>query len=196
MTTQIPQEQPDNFVPLVAKARSGDEAAFEQLYEEYFLPIYRYILIRVGDSEETDDLTQQVFIKFYRNLHNWQDKGYQPSAYIFSIARSVIADFYRSKGRKAVKIQNSEEVLLLLEDKSQNPQNDVINTEEIKQLYRNLKKLPNNYQEALVLRYMENLSSAEIAMIIGKSDVATRKLLSRATMALSEVSKQEDRKNE
>ncbi len=192
MTTQNPQEQPDNFVPLVAKARSGDEAAFEQLYEEYFSPIYRYILIRVGDSEETDDLTQQVFIKFYRNLHNWQDKGYQPSAYIFSIARSVIVDFYRSKGRKATKIQNSEEVLLLLEDKSQNPQDDVINSEEIKQLYRNLKKLPNNYQEALILRYMENLSSAEIAMIIGKSDVATRKLLSRATMALSEVSKQEN----
>ncbi len=182
-----PKEQPQDFIPLVAQAKNGDEAAFEALYTQYFEPLHRYILIRVGDAEDADDLTQQVFIKFYRNLGNWQDKGYQPSAYLYTIARSVIADFYRSRGRKPAKLQNSEEVLLLLRDPSQTPLGNVTDAEEIRKLYTDLKQLPDNYQEALLLRYMENLSSADVAQIIGKSDVATRKLLSRAVAALAKV---------
>jgi len=188
MTQNLSSEQ--DFIALVKQAKQGDEAAFELLYENYFSPLNRYILIRVSDVNDADDLTQLVFIKFYKNLANWQDKGFQPSAYLYSIARSVIADFYRAKGRKGNKIANSEEVLEILTDTSQSPHQDVIASEEIKMLYRNLKKLPDNYQEVLLLRYIENLPSSEIAQIIHKSDVATRKMLSRAVAALSKIVKE------
>ncbi len=178
-----------DLAALVARAKNGDENAFETIYNQYFAPLHRYILIRVGDVEDADDLVQMVFIKFHKNLANWQDRGYQPSAYLYSIARSVIADHYRTKSRKGQKITNSEEVLSLIADRSHNPHQDVLQSEEQKTLYENLKKLPPNYQEALLLRYMQNMSSAEVAAIIGKSDVATRKLLSRAVSALSKVSK-------
>ncbi len=174
---------------VIAQAKKGDEQAFELLYDNYFSPIHRYIMIRIGDSEEADDLTQQVFIKFYRNLNNWQDKGYQPSAYLYTIARSVIADYYRKKGRDGSKLANSEEILSIIGDTSQNPHADVIQAEEIKYVYQQLKLLPDNYQEVLLLRYMENLPSLEIAKIINKSDVATRKLLSRAVSALAKSTK-------
>jgi len=178
-----------DLISVVKKAKEGDKAAFEELYNEYFAPLNRYILIRVGDVSEAEDLTQLVFIKFYKNLANWQDKGYQPSAYLFTIARSVIADYYRSRGRKGSKLSNSEEVLALISDTSQNPHQDVIQSEEIRTLYKNLKTLPQKYQEVLVLRYIENLSSKEISQIIGKSDVATRKMLSRAVSSLAEITK-------
>lgn len=109
-----------DLISVVKRAKEGDKSAFEQLYNEYFAPLNRYIIIRVGDVSEAEDLTQLVFIKFYKNLVNWQDKGYQPSAYLFTIARSVIADYYRSKGRKGSKLSNSEEVLALISDSSQN----------------------------------------------------------------------------
>ncbi|MDQ5943750.1 MAG: hypothetical protein QG675_518 [Patescibacteria group bacterium] len=182
-----------DLISVVKKAKEGDKAAFEELYNEYFAPLNRYILIRVGDVSEAEDLTQLVFIKFYKNLANWQDKGYQPSAYLFTIARSVIADYYRSRGRKGSKLSNSEEVLALISDSSQNPHQDVIQSEEIRTLYKNLKTLPQKYQEVLVLRYIENLSSKEISQVIGKSDVATRKMLSRAVSALAEVTKKNNR---
>ncbi len=182
-----------DLISVVKKAKEGDKAAFEELYNEYFAPLNRYILIRVGDVSEAEDLTQLVFIKFYKNLANWQDKGYQPSAYLFTIARSVIADYYRSRGRKGSKLSNSEEVLALISDSSQNPHQDVIQSEEIRTLYKNLKTLPQEYQEVLVLRYIENLSSKEISQVIGKSDVATRKMLSRAVSALAEVTKKNNR---
>lgn len=178
-----------DLISVVKRAKEGDKSAFEQLYNEYFAPLNRYIIIRVGDLSEAEDLTQLVFIKFYKNLVNWQDKGYQPSAYLFTIARSVIADYYRSKGRKGSKLSNSEEVLALISDSSQNPHQDVIESEEIRTLYQNLKKLPEKYQEVLMLRYIENLSSKEISQVINKSDVATRKMLSRAVSALADISK-------
>lgn len=175
------------FVDLIARAQAGDEDAFEQLYNQYFTALYRYVLIRVGSSSDADDIVQMVFLKFYKNLKNWQNQGYQPSAYLYSIARSVIADHFRTNARTAKKISNSEEILEILSDPSQSPQSSVIQQEETANLYAAIKRLPQNYQEVLLLRYIENLPSKEIAAIIDKSDVATRKLLSRAVAALSDT---------
>ncbi len=183
------------FVELITRAQSGDEIAFEQLYNEYFTKLYRYILVRVGSSDEADDITQLVFVKFYKNLANWHDQGYEPSAYLYTIARSVIADYFRSKARKGKKIESSDEVLEIIADPSQNLHADVISNEEKASLYHALQQLPDNYQEVLLLRYTEDLPSKEIAKIIGKSDVATRKLLSRAVSALAEVTKQYNKDN-
>lgn len=189
----LPDQSPQtaHFVDLIARAKSGDETAFEELYDEYFTQLYRYVLIRVGSSDDADDIVQLIFLKFYKNLENWHDQGYLPSAYLYSIARSVIADHFRKVGRTGKKIEKSEEYLEILADTSQSLQSGVIVQEEINQLYLAIKKLPQNYQEALLLRYSENLQSKEIAEIIGKSDVATRKLLSRAVSALSEVLQKE-----
>lgn len=183
--------QTNHFVDLIARAKSGDESAFEELYNEYFTQLYRYVLIRVGSSDDADDIVQLIFLKFYKNLENWHDQGFLPSAYLYSIARSVIADHFRKNGRTGKKIEKSEEFLEMIADQSQSLQSGVIVQEEINQLYLAIKKLPQNYQEALLLRYSENLQSKEIAEIIGKSDVATRKLLSRAVSALSEVLQKE-----
>lgn len=175
------------FVDLIARAQAGDEDAFEQLYNQYFTALYRYVLIRVGSSSDADDIVQMVFLKFYKNLKNWQNQGYLPSAYLYSIARSVIADHFRTNARTAKKISNSEEILEILSDPSQSPQSSVIQQEETANLYAAIKRLPQNYQEVLLLRYIENLPSKEIAAIIDKSDVATRKLLSRAVATLSDT---------
>ncbi len=184
------------FVELIARAQDGDEDAFEELYNEYFTRLYRYVLIRVGSDDEADDITQLVFLKFYKNLTNWRDQGYDPSAYLYTIARSVIADYFRSKARKGKKVESSDAVLEIIADPSQNLQAGVISNEEKANLYTALQQLPENYQEALLLRYMENLSSKEIAQIIGKSDVATRKLLSRAVAALTEIMQLQSKENE
>ena len=185
--TPKPNNQTAHFVDLIARAKSGDGDAFEQLYNEYFTQLYRYVLIRVGNSDDADDIVQLIFLKFYKNLDNWQDQGYQPSAYLYTIARSVMADHFRKLGRTGKKINQSEEFLEILADSSQSPQASVIQQEERTQLYTAMKTLPQNYQEVLLLRYSEGLPSREIAEIIGKSDVATRKLLSRAVQTLSEI---------
>lgn len=188
--------QSSELVKLVASAQKGDNIAFERLYNHYFSPLHSYITLRVGSSDDADDLTQQVFLKFHKNLANWQNQGYQPSAYLYSIARSVIADHFRAKSRRGTSVENSEELFNMLSDESQNPHQDVLVAEENQQLLHALYKLPNHFQEVLLLRYMENLSSQQISELIKKSDVATRKILSRATKALAnqlELDKEESK---
>lgn len=189
MKNTIDSPTPEEVLALVIAAKTGDSAAFEQLYQHFYQPILRYLVIRVGDMDDAEDLAQKTFIKFYRNLHNWQDQGYSPAAYLYTVARSVLADHFRSQ--KARKLDNSEDILGLLADRSQNLEKSVIESEEVQQIFAAMHKLPELDAEVLRLRFIEGLSNPEIASIIDKSDVATRKTLSRATQRLKSIIEQE-----
>lgn len=173
----------DEVIELVTQAQAGDEAAFAKLYDLFFEPVVRFCWLRVGDRDEAEDLAQKTFVKFYRNLAGWRDQGYSPAAYIYTVARSAIADHFRSAHRHNT-VGSSEEILALLPDTSQSAQDNVIARVEIAQVMKGLSGLDSASQELLQLRYIEGLSGAEIAHILGKSPVATRKAISRALQKL------------
>lgn len=184
------RNQSEHLLGLVKKAQAGDEQAFEMLYNECYEPILRYMAIRVPSMDDAEDLAQQVFIRFYRNLANWQDQGYSPMAYVFTVARSVIADYWRANKNRP--IESSEEVLPLLMDAGVRPDEQLISKETTTQVIRAISRLPDNYQEVISLRLIKGLSNPEIAKIIGKSEVATRKLYSRGIQKLQvELSSEE-----
>ena len=189
MKNSTTKPTPEAILALVVAAKAGDSSAFEQLYQHFYQPILRYIVIRVGDMDDAEDLAQKTFIKFYRNLHNWQDQGYSPAAYLYTVARSVLADHFRSQ--KARKLDNSEDILGLLADRSQNLEKSVIESEEVQKIFAAMHKLPELDAEVLRLRFIEGLSNQEIALIVDKSNVATRKTLSRATQRLRSIIEQE-----
>lgn len=176
---------PEKILELVLAAKQGNSAAFEQLYQHFYQPIFRYLLLRVGDPDDAEDLAQKTFIKFYRNLHNWHDQGYGPAAYLYTVARSVLADHFRAQKHR--KSESSEEILALLADRSQNLEKSVIDSEEIEQVLTAIQKLPELDAEVVRLRFIEGFSSQEIAHIIAKNDVATRKTISRAMSRLRNI---------
>lgn len=176
------QNQSERLLDLITKAQAGDGEAFEMLYHECYEPILRFMIMRVPSGDDAEDLTQQVFIRFYRNLQNWEDQGYSPLAYIFTVARSVVADYWRKHKNRP--IENSEEVLPLLEDNSIGPDRQVIDKETTRQVMRAISRLPDNYQTVISLRLIKGLTNPEIAKMIGKSEVATRKLYSRGIQKL------------
>jgi len=179
--------QLQHLLELVARAQAGDEAAFEQLYNECYEPILRFIAFRVPTPDDAEDLSQQVFIRFYKNLTNWKDQGYSPMAYIFTIARSVIADYWRANKNRPV--SNSEDIIPLLVDSSRGPQDIAQGNEALSDILSAIAELPDNYQEVVGLRLIEGLSNPEIANIINKSEVATRKLYSRGIQKLQLILK-------
>ena len=65
---------------LVRSAQKGDEEAFAQLYEEYFNRIYRYVVVRIGDETEAEDITQQVFLKALQSIGSFKWRGIPFSA--------------------------------------------------------------------------------------------------------------------
>lgn len=87
----------DDPQEIISQAKKGDKQAFEKLYKLYFVPVFRYVYLRVNDKQLTEDITQEVFMKVYTSLDSYTDQGKDPLAYFFTIARNKVIDFYRQK---------------------------------------------------------------------------------------------------
>lgn len=172
----------DEVVSLVENARDGDERAFAQLYEMYYDPIYRYLLLRTSDVEVAEDVTQTTFIKFFKNLSSWQNQGYGVRAYLYRIARNALIDHYRAQ--KSTKHDNSEEILANLRDDNIDLQQILETKQRHAEIIDQLNILPELSREVVQLRFIEGLDSKTVGEIIGKSDVAVRKITSRAINSL------------
>lgn len=170
------------LLEIIEAAKAGDEVAFEKLYDEFYEPILRFLAFRVPSAEDAEDLAQSVFLRFYKNLSGWQYQGYSPLAYVFTIARSVVADYYRKN--KIKKLDSSEEILPLLMDNSAGPQQALQSKETVRSITKAISQLPENYQEVVSLRLIKELNYEDIAMIVKKSEVNVRKIYSRGIQKL------------
>ncbi len=150
---------------LVEKARR-DFDAFAVLYQHYLDPLYRYLLQRVHQVHDAEDLTTQVFMQVLDGLTaNRYQKGGCFAAWLFTIARRRVADYYR------------EHTCDPLEDPP-NPAPDVLTNiekeEDIQQLTHLLAQLGEQQQELLRLRFSANLSFAEIGVLEGRTEAAIK----------------------
>jgi RNA polymerase sigma-70 factor (ECF subfamily) len=175
---------PENMKDVVERARSGDADAFAHLYTEYFTPLYRYVYFRVTDKSYADDLTQEIFLKAYASFGKYVPATDSPLPYFYTIARNLVTDHYRKK--KPVVLQ--EEQMREIPDTSDSIEHELAN-EELQvavqaKIQMHLQKLPQLQQDALVLRFINERTNAEIGKIMGKSEVAVRQLQSRGIRSL------------
>jgi RNA polymerase sigma-70 factor (ECF subfamily) len=84
---------------LVRRAQKRDQEAFSQLYEQYFDKIYRYLILRIGNQMEAEDLTQQVFLKALKSINAFQWKGIPFSAWLYRIAHNLAVECLRKRMR-------------------------------------------------------------------------------------------------
>lgn len=159
---------------LVEKAKNGDAMAFGKIYDELVKPIYRYIYYRVEDSI-AEDLTEETFLKVWQNLKKYK-KGKCPfSSWVFRIAHNLVVDYYR-KNRVVMEI-NEE----LADTKDGNDPEKQTNIKLTKiRLRKVIRYLPDNYQQVILLKYINDLDNKEIAVTIGKSEAAVRTIQFRA----------------
>ena len=161
---------------LIRRAQKGDKEAISALYRAYAQPIFRYISYRVDSTEVAEDLTADIFLRMVRNLPNYKLTAAPFGAWLFRIAANRITDFYRE-------IQPSE---ALSEEYSIEPYDDTFEQEdERSRLRAALRKLPEEYQTILILRFMQELPHADVASIIGKSTAAVRVVQHRALKSLA-----------
>lgn len=86
---------------LVRRTQQRDQEAFGQLYEANFNKIYRYVVLRIGNEMEAEDVTQQVFLNALRSISSFRWKGVPFSAWLFRIAHNQVVDYLRKKTRQA-----------------------------------------------------------------------------------------------
>lgn len=165
---------------LVHKARQGDKEAFTELYEIHFDKIYRYMVMKIGNKAEAEDMTQQVFIRAYESIGSYQWQGIPFSAWLFRIAHNQIVDFIRKVSKKPT--VPLDESLPIVGDS--NPQMEVevkLNMEQVTMAARQLTKAQ---REVISLRFAGGLSISEVASAMHKSEGAIKALQHSAILAL------------
>lgn len=164
---------------LVSRAQKGDEEAFAQLYEEYFNKIYRYIVIRIGDAMEAEDITQQVFLKALRSIGSFKWKGAPFSAWLYRIAHNQVVDYLRKKGRRTTVPLDG--IQLAAES---DPQEEVEKGFDLQRLASAMQHLTESQRAVISLRFTSDLSTVEVAKVLGKSQGAIKALQHSAVVAL------------
>jgi len=171
-----------NEESLVRRAQQHDEEAFTQLYEEYFDKIYRYVALKIGDRMEAEDITQQVFLNAIKAINSFRWRGVPFSSWLFRIAHNQVVDHLRNKAKRAT--VPLEESLVASND---NPQLTVEQKLDIEQLNSAAKRLTPAQQEVISLRFAGEMSIAQAANVMGKSEGAIKALQHSAIAALRKV---------
>jgi RNA polymerase sigma-70 factor (ECF subfamily) len=168
-----------NEESLVERAKQRDQEAFAQLYEEYFGRIYRYIVFKIGDEMEAEDMTQQVFLKALRSISSFRWKGVSFSAWLYRIAHNQVVDYLRRKAKRvAVPLNES------IASGGDDPQKVTEQRADIEQVLAAAKHLTEAQREVISLRFAGDLSIAEVAKAMGRSEGAIKALQHSAIVAL------------
>jgi RNA polymerase sigma-70 factor (ECF subfamily) len=184
MLKNLPDRNEEDEHQLINRARNGDAEAFGDLYEQHLNSVFRFFYSRLDNRQDAEDLTEETFFRVWRSLPNFEDQGVPFLAYIFHIARNLLIDhrrrFANSKGFVALE----EEMAV----KSQaNPSEVALNNIQHQEVKEALEELKDDYQLVLVTRFLSELSTEEVAQVLGRSPGAVRVLQHRALDALRKL---------
>ena len=163
------------------KAAGGDAEAFGLLYERYVGRIYNYIYYRTGNSCDAEDLTARVFYRASNHIQKYQDMGVPFSAWLYRIAHNLVANWHRDNSRHPeVPLDDSSR----LRHREDLPEMTLVRNQELESLLEIIRKLPDERQQLIILKFAEHLSNAEIGQIMGRSEGAVKSLYHRTLLAL------------
>lgn len=170
---------------LVARALSEPEA-FAALYDRYLLRVYRFALRRLGNHAEAEDVTAQTFHRAFEALDRFEWRGAPFGAWLFRIAHNAVID--RRRGTPAVSLDGAGEVGFEPVDTGAVPPDEaLLLQEDLDAAWAAVARLPALQRRAVTLRFGRDLSHAEVGVIIGRSEAATKQLVYRAMKTLREL---------
>jgi len=167
---------------LFLKVKNQDSEAFGQFYDLYVTRIYRFIFFKVNSVSDAQDITSEVFLKLWQCVKNGREIR-NLNAFIYTIARNSVIDFYRQSRKPEEQIADEHSHI---PDEQRDILRQQIMDSQLSDVLKGLENLKDEYKEAIILKYLDELSISEIADILGRSKGAVRVLLHRAIKALKE----------
>lgn len=146
---------------LVQESLQGNQEAFGELVRRYKNLVYSVVLRMVNQTEDANDLAQEVFLKIYRNLEKYSP-SYQFSTWVIRIATNTVIDFRRKKRLDAV----SMDEMVVEVAGGDNPEEVLGKKENKKRLEEAISSLPEMYRVPIVLYHLEDMSYQEIATVL------------------------------
>jgi RNA polymerase sigma-70 factor, ECF subfamily len=185
-----PEGDAASSLRLVQRAQSGDAEAFGELYDRYVDVVYRYVSYRVSSRQLAEDLTSETFLRALRRISSFSWQGRDVGAWFVTIARNLIADHYKSSRYRLEMTTDDVSVATgvprdgLVES---SPEHAVVESMQNKVLLEAVKKLNPEQQECIALRFLQGLSVAETAAVMGKNEGAIKALQYRAVRTLGRL---------
>ncbi len=166
---------------LVELARGGDKEAFGELYERYLEKIYNYVYYRTGNHHDAEDLTARVFTRAMAHIDTYTERGVPFQAWLYRIAHNLVANWHRDRSRRKV-IPLDEFIATSLS--SESPDHQAEDNEEREALLRAIRRLPEERQQLLLLKFVEHQSNADIGAVMNRTEGAIKSLYHRTLIAL------------
>jgi RNA polymerase sigma-70 factor (ECF subfamily) len=173
-----PSSERDEELALAART---DPEAFGLLYERHRLAVFRYLRTRTRSEDDAGELTAIVFERALTAIPRYRPTGGGVAAWLIRIARNAAVD----AGRRATAVPLAADVTDGIG--SNGPEERVLADEVRSSLVATVNSLPPIQREAIALRYAAGLTARQIGDVLGKSDQATQKLLSRALATIRET---------
>ncbi len=139
---------------------------FTEIYNKEANSIFRYCLFRVHEREKAIDIVQDIFAEFWKKI-NTGEKIKSEKAYLFTLAHNRIIDWYRKKKTESLDdLLENTDTERPFDHPDEHSEADIMLSSEAKEVLREIDKLEPVYKEVLFLRFAEDLSPQEIAMIL------------------------------
>ena len=178
----------DRDRPLV-EAAQADPAQFDALYRRYLAPVYSYAYYELGDHHAAEDATEKTFLAALSNLDRFEDRA-RPSdgegastfkVWLFQIARNTVSNERRAaRRRRTAPLDDAA-----LARDPLDVEHDATRRDEAAAAWKAVGRLPDDRRKAIVLRFVDELSTAEIAGVLGRSEGAVRVLIHRALRSVA-----------
>lgn len=164
---------------LAERARQGDQQALVEIFDQYYPLIFRYIFFRVTHQEVAEDLAGEVFVRLVEKIGEYEARGRPLLAWLYTIARNLVVDYYRSR-ESSISEELPENVLATEGEADQEVEKRFV----FEQLGRALVQLTEEQRQVVLLKFIEERSNTEVAVLLGKNERAIRSLQHRALLAL------------
>jgi RNA polymerase sigma factor (sigma-70 family) len=177
---------------IIEQARRGDPLAWEKLVVRYSKRIYNLCYRFVERTDQAEDLTQDIFVKVFRNLNHYRAESGSFVTWLMSVSRNLLIDHYRQSKDERTTISasaaNEEEQPGLLENLATNapsPEAELDRLEKVASLRKCLNRLSPELREAVILRDLEELSYQEIGTVLGIPDGTVKSRINRGRVELA-----------
>jgi RNA polymerase sigma-70 factor (ECF subfamily) len=178
------EEDRTRLIALVELARKGDAEAFGLLYDHYQGSVYRFLFYRTRSSTLAEDLTSETFFRALRSMQGFRWQGKDFGAWLMTIARNLATDHFKA-GR--TRLELTTEDMGLHDDETEGPETTVLASLTNELLLKALTELPAEQKDCLIMRFLQGMSIAETADVLGRSEGAVKQLQLRGVRNLAKL---------